>query len=146
MNDTIIVPGAMYAEMGMSALTQIKRFTLGIDDQVQISAGVTFSEVFNLKDASSKATLSVTCHQDLGMDNCYHFDVTSNETVHATGKVIIRTRNKGSPVYLNLKDIAANHPHVISGAHLYDMLEKSKFKYGPSLRSVTDITTNYKYL
>ena len=143
-SDTIIVPGATYVEMGLAGLSQMTNLKLGIDDRIQITGGVNFSQVCHLKDADSKALLAVVFQQDAHNTTMFHFDVTSGETLHAAGKVNTGPRSKGKPVRLNFKTLGANHSTVIDNTLLYDTLRRYKFSYGPTLRSVREISTDYK--
>ena len=141
-NDTITLPGAIYIEMGMAALSQMCSFNVETDDEVQISAGVNFKQVCNLKSESSKATLQIVCHQDKNDESLFYFDVVDDEILHATGQISISPRCKGSLITLDVKDLEARHDKVVVGSELYTTLEEQGYVFGPELKSIKTIRTS----
>ncbi|XP_019626063.1 PREDICTED: uncharacterized protein LOC109471215 [Branchiostoma belcheri] len=134
MDDAVVVLAAQYCDLGLAACMD------AISPRQPISncrTSVMFLEPVTIRRHEDTPVITVTVSHDED-DGKIHFEQRTDQTLHATGTVAYGNRQQPTVSRLDIEDVRYRCHDTISSDDLYEVIQTTGLKYGPTLRSLTE--------
>ncbi|KAI8510197.1 hypothetical protein Bbelb_126250 [Branchiostoma belcheri] len=134
LDDTVVVPGAHYFELGLAACTEVitpRQPVSNCRTRVDFLAPVTLSGQGGTVDISVLLEHDETSQQ-------VHFEERTERALHARGTVTYGQERQQTIDSLDVDDLRYRCNNTISHDDLYNKIETTGFYYGPTLRRLRE--------
>ncbi|XP_029611603.1 probable polyketide synthase 1 [Salmo trutta] len=130
-NDVAIVPGALYAELGLAAFMASSKSKVPLN-MLQLS--VSFQSPFLIAPNSPEMSVKLDHFENETM-----FKIQSPTATYASGSISCKQRRLAEEQYISLDSVYKRCTSTMSTDYFYDYLSKRGFQYGSVFRNKGDV-------